>query len=73
MLDVYGGCIACAVVVGLQSLIAEAQVQSQASPCYICGGQSGTGQIFLKKFCFPLSVSFHQFCVLIHSSTTDTV
>jgi len=73
MLDADGGCLAHAVVVGLQSLIAEVQVQSQASPCYICGGQSGTGQVFLKKFCFPLSVSFQQFCMLIHSSTTDTI
>ena len=31
------------------------------------------GQLFLRVFQFPLSVSFHQCSILIHSSTTDAV
>jgi len=32
--------------VSCQALITEAQIQLQASPCGICGGQSGVGMGF---------------------------
>jgi hypothetical protein len=49
--------------------IAEVLIRSQACPC----GQSGTVAGFSQYFSFPLSVSFHQCSILIHSSTTDSV
>ena len=30
-------------------------------------------QVFIQTLWFPQSVSFHQYSILIHSSTTDTV
>jgi hypothetical protein len=37
-------------------------------------GQSGfTGQIFLRYFLCPLSLSFHPCCILIYISVTDAV
>jgi len=36
------------------------QVQFQAGPCGICGGQIRIKFFFLKYFSFPLSASFHQ-------------
>jgi hypothetical protein len=42
-------------------LTAEARVRAWFSPCWICGGQSGTGTGFFSEFFgFPLSVSFHR-------------
>jgi hypothetical protein len=46
---------------------ADAQVESQNSPCGICGGRSGNGTGYSPQyFDFPLSVSFHQCSILIH-------
>jgi hypothetical protein len=55
-------------------LTAEAQFQSQANPCWICGGNRGTGAGFSASridSTFPLSLSFHQCSVLITSAVTD--
>jgi hypothetical protein len=35
------------------SLTAEARVRARVDPCVICGGQSGTGQVFSEYFGFP--------------------
>jgi hypothetical protein len=60
--------------VGRRLLDAEARVWSRVSPCEICGGQSGTGIMFFSQdFSFPLSVSFQQCSILIHSPTTDAI
>jgi hypothetical protein len=40
-------------VVSRQPLTAEAQVRVQVNPCGICGGQSGTGQVFTEYLGFP--------------------
>jgi hypothetical protein len=32
---------------------AEARVRARVNPCRICGGQSGTGQVFSEYFGFP--------------------
>ena len=40
-------------------LTTEAQVQSQASPCWICGGLSDTGTDYSVYSSFCLSVTFH--------------
>jgi hypothetical protein len=56
------------------ALVAGAQVWTQVSPCEICGGQGTTGTAPPPKdFSFPLSVSFHQCSILIHTSTTNAV
>jgi hypothetical protein len=34
-------------------LTAEARVRTRVNPCGICGGQSGTGQVFSEYFVFP--------------------
>jgi hypothetical protein len=34
-------------------LTAEAQVRARVNPCGICGGRSGTGQVFSEYFGFP--------------------
>jgi hypothetical protein len=34
-------------------LAAEARVRARVNPCEICGGQSGTGQVFSEYFGFP--------------------
>ena len=46
----------------------DALVQSQVGPCEIWGGQSGTGTVFLSFLSFLLSLSFHQYSVLIYLS-----
>jgi hypothetical protein len=66
-------------VIGCQPFNLEAQVCSQASTREICGGQGGSGTgsstttsvspVFLPVHQFPLSVSFHQCSILIHSYT----
>ena len=56
-----------------QPLIIEATFQSQASPCVICGRQSGTGTGYSPRFC-PISIIpplFHS-PSFIHSSNNDT-
>jgi hypothetical protein len=34
-------------------LTTEARVRARVNPCWICGGQSGTGQVFSEYFGFP--------------------
>ena len=51
-----------------QPLIATDQVHSQASPCRICGVQSGTMSHLCQSTLVFLFVSFHQCSSLIHSS-----
>jgi hypothetical protein len=58
-------------------LTAKARVRSQASPCGICGGQSGAGtRIFLRVQCFvfvrcrhfvsaPYSLIYHRRCIIL--------
>jgi hypothetical protein len=38
-------------------LTAEAPVRARVNPCGICGGQSGTGQVFSEYF--GLSCQYH--------------
>jgi hypothetical protein len=48
-------------VVSRWPLTAEARVRARVSPCEICGGQSGTGQVYLRVLRFsPVSISFHR-------------
>jgi hypothetical protein len=55
------------------ALTVKAQVQFQANPCEIYGGQSDTDKFFSGYFgFFPPSLSFHQCSILIHSPNTDT-
>jgi len=52
--------------VSLWPLTAKARARSQANPCGIYGGQSGTGtDSSTSASILPLSVSFHQFSNLI--------
>jgi len=47
-------------------LIKEAWVQSQVSPCQICGGQSGTGTVFSPSAAVsPCHCNFACCCVLV--------
>jgi hypothetical protein len=48
-----GGGRAVAQAVGHWRLTAGARVRSQVSPCGMCGGQNGTGQIVHRVFGFP--------------------
>jgi hypothetical protein len=53
---------------------AAGRVRSQVRSCGICGGQSGTGEVFSKCFGFPCQSSFHQLLHNHHrSSGTDTI
>jgi len=55
--------------VGRRSVTGEDRVHSQSSPCGFCRGQSGVGAAFSpSRPTFPLSVSFHQRRILLHSS-----
>jgi hypothetical protein len=47
-------------------LTAEARVRARVDPCGICGGQSGTGQVFSKYFGFPCKISFHHCSIFIY-------
>jgi hypothetical protein len=56
-----------------QRLIANLRVQSQASSCGICGGQTGIGASFFSEyFGFPLSVITPQ-VLLFYDSTVPSV
>ena len=63
----------CAVAqVSGRPLAAKALVQSQGSPCGICGGQSGTETCdSATTSVFFLSVSFHHHATFIISSKKD--
>ena len=50
--------------VSRRSSTAEARVRSQFSPCEICGGQSGTGQVFFPSISFFPCHYNHQFSTL---------
>ena len=51
----------------------EAQTQSQASPCGMCGGQSGSGTGFSSACLgFSPSVSICPCSVVIHLSVAET-
>jgi hypothetical protein len=52
--------------VSRRPLNTEARVRSRASPCGICGGQSGTGTGF------PLSISFHR-CSITWKNDKKTI
>ena len=58
---------AMAQVVSHQPLATQAWVQSQVSPCRVCGGQGGTRTGFLWLLQVSLSASFHQCCTHTHS------
>jgi hypothetical protein len=59
-------------VVTHQTLTMEAWIQSLANTCNICCGKSGDGTGFLRTW-GALSVSFHQYSIPIHSSTTKAI
>jgi len=55
-------------------LNAKAETQSQTKPHVTGGRKSGIGSGSASQyFGFPLSVSFHQRYILIHSSITEAV
>lgn len=47
-------CCAMAYAVSRQSLTSESRFRSNASPCGICGGENGMGQVFVRVFRFSL-------------------
>jgi hypothetical protein len=48
-------------VVSCRPLTAEARDRARVNPCGICGGQSGTRQVFLRVLRFSLvNISFHR-------------
>ena len=50
-----------------QPTTVEAWLQSQTSPCGICGGQRALGQIFLPVVQFS-HIIVHQYSIIIHLS-----
>jgi hypothetical protein len=52
--------------VSCRPLTAEARVRARVNPCGICGGQSGSGEGFLRVLRFPLQISFHHCSVFIY-------
>jgi len=59
-------CINLAHVVSRQTVVAAVRFRSQASPCGICGGQSGLGTgVCPSPSVFALSLSIHQCPILI--------
>jgi len=54
-------------LVSHQLLATQAWVQSQVSPCGVCGGQGATGTGFLCLLQLSLSASYHQCYTHIHS------
>lgn len=59
-------------------LTEKSRVRSQVSPYGVCGGQNATGQVFLRAFRFPLSVSFRRvrainFCTFIEHTFNCTM
>ena len=61
---------AMAPVVSYQPLNTEAEVQSQASSCGFCGGQSDTVADFSEYFSFPIIITPLMLCT--DSIITDT-
>ena len=59
-------------IISYQCLRVESWVQSQASVCGMCDGQSGTEVSHWVLWC-TLSLSFHQCCILIHVFVTNAV
>jgi hypothetical protein len=58
------------------NVFSESQVRYRASPCGICGGQSGNGTGFSlppSTSDFPYQISCHQCSILIHSSIIDAI
>ena len=56
-----------------QPLTAEVKAQSQACPCVICGGQSGTRPGVPPSISISPRLSFRHCSVHIHSSVNDAV
>jgi hypothetical protein len=48
---------------------AAARLRAQVRSCGICGGQSGTGQVFTEYFGFPSQFSFHRLLHTHHLSS----
>jgi hypothetical protein len=63
-------CCAMAQAVSHWPLTAEAQVCAQVDPCGICGGQSGTGLVFIRVLWF--SHANHHSSIAPYSSITAT-
>jgi hypothetical protein len=59
-------------VVSRRSVIAEARIHYQVSPCGIFGGRSGTLDRIFSEYCGLFLSSFHQ-CSVLTNPSTDAV